>query len=97
MAEQVMSLNTDVVGTAVNQISVLTADIQTRNKKFVELLNSKNEATQGKFALLKQLGVRVREEAANFDKILEAQEEIKAALQRYTELAEEADDDSAFR
>lgn len=97
MAEQVMSLNTDVVGTAVNQISVLTADIQTRNKKFVELLNSKNEATQGKFALLKQLGVRVREEAANFDKILEAQEEIKAALQRYTELAEEAADDSAFR
>lgn len=97
MAEQVMSLNTDVVGTAVNQISVLTADIQTRNKKFVELLNSKNEATQGKFALLKQLGVRVREEAANFDKILEAQEEIKAALQRYTELAEEADDASAFR
>ena len=96
MAEQVMSLNTDVVGTAVNQISVLTADIQTRNKKFVELLNSKNESTQGKFALLKQLQVRVQEEAANFDKILEAQEEIKAALQRYTELAEEVNDDSAF-
>lgn len=97
MADQVMSLNLDVVNTAINQISILTSDIQTRNKKFIELLNSKNEATGGKFALLKTLEERIIAEAQNFDKVLDAQEEIKQSLSRYAELAEEANDDSAFR
>lgn len=97
MADQVMSINTDVVNSAINQIAILTADIQTRNKKFMELLRSKNEATQEKFQLLKTLETRVIEESQNFDKMLEAQEEIREALVRYTELAEQANDDSAFR
>lgn len=97
MADQIMSINTDVVNTAINQISVLTADIQTRNKKFIELLNAKNEVTGGKFALLKTLEDKIVQEAQAFDKVLEAQEEIKASLSRYAELAEEANDDSAFR
>ena len=54
MAE-VMSINTEAVGAAINQISVYTADIATRNKKFLELLSEKNKATQGKFQLLKTL------------------------------------------
>ena len=97
MADQVMSINTDVVNTAINSLSVLTADIQTRNKKFIELLNTKNEATQGKFQLLKTLEGKIIEESQNFDKVLEAQEEIRQSLIRYTELAEQANDDSAFR
>lgn len=97
MGDQVMSLNLDVVMSAINQISVMTADIQTRNKKFIELLNSKNEATQGKFQLLATLEGKVRDEAQNFDKILEAQDEIVASVNRYAELAEQANDDTAFR
>ena len=97
MADAVMSLNSEVVGAAINKISVLTADIDARNKKFIELLTEKNEATQNKFQLLVTLQARVVEEAENFGKLLEAQEEIKASLRRYEELAEEANDDSAFR
>ena len=78
MAE-VMSINTEAVGAAINQISVYTADIATRNKKFLELLSEKNKATQGKFQLLKTL------------------EESRTALGKYSSLAEEANDDSAFR
>lgn len=97
MSGQVMSINTDDVGAAINQISTYTADIQTRNKKFLELLREKNDATQGKFALLKQLEVKIVEEAKNFDLLIDAQEEIKDSLRKYTLLAEEANDDAAFR
>ena len=94
---QQMSLNYDVVSAAVNRIETLTSDIETRNKKFISLLQEKNDATQGKFALLKTLQTRVEEEAANFKKLVAAQEEIKDSLERYSNLAEEANDDSAFR
>lgn len=96
MGDQVMSINTDVVGAAVNELSVITADIQTRNKKFLELLNQKNEATQGKFALLAKLEEKVADEVNNFNKALSAQDDIKVSLQRYIEMFEEANDDSAF-
>lgn len=96
MAE-VMSINTEAVGAAINQISVYTADIATRNKKFLELLNEKNQATQGKFTLLKTLENKLTEESHNFDALIGTQEEIKDALNKYAELAEEANDDHAFR
>lgn len=96
MAQQ-MSLNLDVVAAGVNRIETLTHDIETRNNKFISLLQEKNDATQGKFALLKTLQGRVEEEAENFKKLIEAQEEIKQSLDRYSDLAEEANDDSAFR
>lgn len=96
MSEQVMSLNLDVVVTAINSISVMTADIQTRNKKFMELLRSKNEATQGKFQLLATLEEKIKVEAQNFDKMLEAQDEIIQSVNRYAEMAEAAQDDSCF-
>ena len=96
MAE-VMSINTEAVGAAINQISVYTADIATRNKKFLELLSEKNKATQGKFQLLKTLEEKREGESRNFDALIQTQEEIRTALGKYSSLAEEANDDSAFR
>lgn len=94
---QVMSIDSEAVGAAVNQISVAIADIDTRNKKFLALMQEKNEATQGKFSLLKSLEDRIQEEAENFKTLIQATEDIKDSLRRYAEMAEAADDDSDFR
>lgn len=97
MSNQMMSLNTEVVGATINQISNLTADIQTRNKKFLELLQEKNAFTKGKFDLLVALEQGIVKESQNFDALIEAQEDIKEALRQYTELIEEANDASQLR
>lgn len=97
MAAQVMSIDSEAVGAAVNQISVCISDIDTRNKKFLALLQEKNDATQGKFSLLKTLEGRIQEEANNFQGLIAASENIKDSLRRYAEMAEAADDDSDFR
>lgn len=94
---QVMSIDSEAVGSAINQISVCIADIDTRNKKFIALLQEKNEKTQGKFALLKTLEARVAEEADNFTQLIATAESIKDSLRRYEGMAEEANDDSDFR
>ena len=94
---EVMSINTDAVSAAINQISVCTADIATRNQKFLDLLRQKNEATSGKFTLLTTLEKGLETETVNFNKLIETQEEIREALNRYADLAAEANDDSAFR
>lgn len=97
MAEYTMSINAEVVGAAVNKISVLVSDIAARNKKFLELVSDKSEAVQHKFAVLNELEKGIIAEADEINKLIETQEEIKAALKHYEELAEAADDASAFR
>jgi len=97
MSDQVMSVNLELVGSTINQISVCTAYIQTLTKKLNDLILEKNKDTQGKFALLNTLSARVEEETHNVEKLIEAQEEIKESLRQYSDLAEEANDDSAFR
>lgn len=97
MAAQIMSIDSEAVGSAINQISIYISDIDTRNKKFLQLLQEKNEATQGKFKLLKTLEERVIEESQNFNELIKASEDIKDSLRRYEEKASEADDDTEFR
>lgn len=92
-----MSINTEVVGAAVNQISVDIADIETRIKRFHALLLDKNQQTQGKFAIVKRLTTNIEIEVQNVASLNTASEEIRGALQKYIELAEMANDDSAFR
>lgn len=91
---QQMSIDTDKVGAAVNRISVLMADIKTRTTSFIAKVNEKNQETEGKWKLIMTLEQRLTEESKNIDEIIEAQESIKQALDRYAEKAEEANDDS---
>lgn len=91
-----MSINTEVVGAAVNQISVDIADIETRIKRFHALLIEKNELTKGKFAIVKKLTEKVELEVQNVASLNTAGDEIRDALQKYIEIAEMANDASAF-
>lgn len=91
-----MSINTEVVGSAVNMISVDIADIETRIKRFHVLLIEKNDQTKGKFAIVKKLTEKVEQEVQNVTGLNAASEEIRNALSRYIEIAEQANDASAF-
>lgn len=92
-----MSINTERVGTAINRISQLTSDIKTRTDAFVTRLIEVNTNTKGKWKLIQTLQTRVEVEQKNVGHIIEAQETIIHALNRFSEMAEEVNDDSAFR
>ena len=92
-----MSINTEVVAAAVNSISVDISDIQTRLNRFLALLDEKNNQTSGKFAIVKTLTAKMQKEVANVQALNDACDQIRETLQRYIEIAEQANDDSAFR
>lgn len=91
-----MSLNTEEVNSAVNQISTILAEIDTRNKKCLELLNHHAEAAKGKNAVINTVLQRIGEEAANIKGLTETVDEITAELNRYAEKIAEANDASAL-
>ena len=93
---QVISLNTEVVSAAVSRISVLTADVKSRTDALVAKLEEQNQKTDGKWNLIVSLQKKLEEEQRNVNDIIEAQEAIKRSLDRFAEMAEEANDDSAF-
>lgn len=93
---EMMSINTERIFPALNEISVRIQDIETRNKKFLALIEETNQRTDGKFALMKALQTKVEEEAVNITGSVQAVEEVEQALQKHIELAEEADDASVF-
>lgn len=97
MGNQQMTLDSQAVMAAVNQIDVCIADIDTRNKKFLSLLEEKNAQTQNKFTLIKTLQERVSDEAKNIQQAIAAAESIKESIHKYEALAEDANDDSDFR
>lgn len=86
-----LSINTDAVGSAVNRISTLVTDIDTRTKKFVELVNEKNTQTGQKWTLLVKLEDKLATEVQNVQHIEEAMDEIKSSLSKYADMAAEAD------
>ena len=96
MGNNQMSIDSEAVMAAVNQIDVAIEDINTRNKKFLALLEEKNQATQGKFGLIKTLQERVGDEAKNIQQTIAATETIKESIRKYEDLAGAANDDSAF-
>lgn len=89
-----MSINTDVVGSAVNQISVYVDDIATRTKKFRSIVADANATTNNKWALMKKLEEKLEQETNNVNDIITAMDEIKVALDKYAEAASEVDDAS---
>ena len=91
-----ISINTDEVGAAVNRISTLVTDIDTRTKQFLALVSEKNLATGEKWTLLNKLKEKLEAEVSNMSRIEEAMDQIKSSLNRYAEMAAEADDASAL-
>lgn len=92
-----MSIDTDKVGAAINRISQLTSDVKTRTDAFISRLIELNNTTKGRWSLIVTLQTKIEAESANITSIIEAQDVIVRALDKYAELASEADDDSAFR
>ncbi len=92
-----MNFDSQNVYAAVNQIDVALQDIETRNKNFLSQIEEKNQRLNGKFAVIKTLGVKVEEEKASIQKCIEAVDVIKEALRKYEEQLAEANDDSDFR
>lgn len=96
MAQQ-MSIDTEKVGSAINRISQLTSDISTRTNAFVQRLTELNTSTGGRWSLIQVLQTKIEKESANIAGIVEAQDVIMRALDKYAELAAEVDDASAFQ
>lgn len=94
MSQNQMTIDSEAVTLVVNQIDVAIEDINTRNKKFLALLEEKNQQTQGKFPLVAALKPKVEQEAQNLQACVEATEAIKEAIAKYQNLAEEATDTS---
>lgn len=94
---QIMSIDTEKVGSAINRISQLTSDIKTRTDAFVSKLTEMNASTGGRWTLIKVLQTKIEAENANITGIIEAQDVIINSLNRYAELAAEVDDASAFQ
>lgn len=92
-----LSINSEKIGAAVNEISVLIADIDTRNKALINLLDEKYQQTNRKFGLMNTLKTRIEQEATNIQNTIEATESIKESIRKYTEMAEEASDDEWAR
>lgn len=92
-----MNFDSQNVYAAVNQIDVALQDIETRNKNFLAQIEEKNQRLNGKFAVIKTLGVKVEEEKASIQKCIEAVDVIKEALRTYEAQLAEANDDSALR
>lgn len=92
-----MNFDSQNVYAAVNQIDVALQDIETRNKNFLSQIEEKNQRLNGKFAVIKTLGVRVEEEKASIEKCISAVDDIKEALRKYESQLAEANDDSDFR
>ena len=97
MSQQQMTFDSEAIAAAVNQIDVAISDIETRNNKFIALLEEKNNQTHGKFPLVSALKPKVEAEAQNFKAAIEATESIKESIQRYQNLTEEANDTSWMR
>lgn len=94
MSQQQMTFDSEAIAAAVNQIDVAIADIETRNNKFIALLEEKNNQTRGKFPLVAALKPKIAEEAANIKSAIEATEAIKESIAKYQSLTEEANDTS---
>jgi len=92
-----MNFDSQNVYAAVNQIDVALQDIETRNKNFLSQIEEKNQRLNGKFAVIKTLGVKVEEEKASIQKCIEAVDVIKEALRKYEAQLAEANDDSELR
>lgn len=92
-----MNFDSQNVYAAVNQIDVALQDIETRNKNFLSQIEEKNQRLNGKFAVIKTLGVKVEEEKASIQKCIEAVDVIKEALRKYEAQLAEANDDSEIR
>lgn len=92
-----MNFDSQNVYAAVNQIDVALQDIETRNKNFLSQIEEKNQRLNGKFAVIKTLGVKVEEEKASIQKCIEAVDVIKEALRKYEAQLAEANDDSPLR
>lgn len=92
-----MNFDSEAVYSAVNQIDVAIADIETRNKNFLAQIEEKNQRLNNKFAIIKTLEQKVKEEADSIKHTIEACDAIKEALRKYEAQLDEANDDSEFR
>ncbi len=89
-----VTIDSTAVKSAVNEIDVNIEDIKTRIRKFLEVIEEKKQATQGKFPVVVTLEKRMQEEVQNLNEINEAMESINEVVQKYIDLASEAVDDS---
>lgn len=91
------SFNAEEVSISVNKISMLIADIDTRNKKFIELINRSNQKMNNGLLPLVTLESRISEEQRNIDQILKDIDQIGIDLRQYGAHMDDLNDDSAFR
>lgn len=97
MSSQQLTFNAEAVAATVNQIDVAIADIDTRCKKYISLLEEKNAQTSNKWPMIKTLQATVEKEAQSIQNTIEACEAIKEAIRNYEIMADEASDDTDFR
>lgn len=91
-----MTLDSEAVTASVNQIDVSLDNISNIIKTLEGLVNDNIDKTQGKFPLLKNLGVQVEKEVGVLQGTLAACERIKESIRVYGQMAAEATDGDVF-
>ena len=89
---EVIQLNTEKLSTSIDKISAEVSAIEDDINRFSQLLTEKNEATHGKFNVLKTLSGRMEEQKTKLNAMNGALDEILHTLNSYIERAEEAQD-----
>lgn len=94
---QSVQLNEEAVNAAINSIHASFDTMQASLNAFLKLLNEKVEESDRGFPAISSFESAMNRELQNFKGLEDLVEEIVAITKRYTEQANEAADDSAFR
>lgn len=89
---QQISLDTDAVRIAINQIGDLISEIDLANKNLVRSVESVNEATQNKYQVTVALHVKLQEQVEKFNQVKTSQADIVQITKRYADAVEQAND-----
>ena len=92
-----MRIDSDAVSSAANRIGVQLEAIQKEAAMFKAAVDEANAATQGKYPITTTVAELLEKETANFKKVLEAQDDIHASIERYKAKAEESTDVSGLK
>ena len=92
-----LQIDVEAVNCAINRIDTLTTDIETRTKQLLHRYADANKESDSTVGFIVAINQKLEEEQQNIKQLVEAQEEVKAALTRYSNALNDIADDSDFR
>ena len=92
-----MQIDEQAVRRAITIIDQQLSKVLDETKKFKNAIDKANDSMHNNFAPTVSLSQLIEAEEKNFDKVLQAQQDIIDSFKRYNDIAEDANDDRDFR